>query len=388
MTRARKESAFHLALLVLVQWISLAVVILNATALYLLRSAKHSGLVNSYSSPADYMLLILGSLSFVGSTIYLFLHLHLYFRIIDDYPFTPPKSMSAIEVIMAVISIALWTVATSVILTHSQATSPCRFTSSLYTHNHSDICELFDTTLMLAFAAVGGWVLVLLATLFILIRSPIPPTTIFTIEAPPQRFSQPMVVSLPDEAYCQSGNPPSRPYYMGHYNNNNNNKIRPVSEDIDAQQQIILATNNSPQRNKRKSMMVSDHSGSSIHASTSRFTIEHVLLDDEAGEDLASATASSNINNHYYSSYYQPQHMPLSSPSNTNSSATNNTTSASSYYSSRCQIPQVESQRTFQSLSTIESAYGGGYQPIQFDLPIIQVGMLSHIDVSFLQKKS
>ncbi|CAO0800283.1 unnamed protein product [Mucor circinelloides] len=298
--------------------------------------------------------------------------------------------MSAIEVIMAVISIALWTVATSVILTHSQeATSPCRFTSSLYTHNHSDICELFDTTLMLAFAAVGGWVLVLLATLFILIRSPIPPTTIFTIEAPPQRFSQPMVVSLPDEAYCQSGQPPSRPYYMGHYTNtNNNNKIRPASEDVDAQQQIILATNNSPQRNKRKSMMVSGHSGSSMHASTSRFTIEHVLLDDEAGDDLASATASSNINNHYYSSYYQPQHMPLSSPSNTNSSATNNTTSASSYYSSRCQIPQVESQRTFQSLSTIESTYGGGYQPIQFDLPIIQVGTLSHIDVSFLQKKS
>ncbi|GAN04875.1 hypothetical protein MAM1_0075d04341 [Mucor ambiguus] len=295
--------------------------------------------------------------------------------------------MSAIEVIMAVISIALWTVATSVILTHSQeATSPCRFTSSLYTHNHSDICELFDTTLMLAFAAVGGWVLVLLATLFILIRSPIPPTTIFTIEAPPQRFSQPMVVSLPDEAYCQPGHPPSRPYYMGHYNHNN--KIRPVSEDMDAQQQIILATNNSPQRNKRKSMMISSSGPSSVHASTSRFTIEHVVLDDEMNDDLASATPSSNIHNRYYSSYYQPQHMPLSSPSNTNSSATNNTTSASSYYSSRCQIPQVESQRTFQSLSTIESVYHGGYQPVQFDLPIIQVGMLSHIDVSFLQKKS
>lgn len=243
--------------------------------------------------------------------------------------------------------------------------------------------------IILAFAAVGGWVLVLLATLFILIRSPIPPTTIFTIEAPPQRFSQPMVVSLPDEAYHQPGQPPSRPYYMGHYNNNN--KIRPVSEDIDAQQQIILATNNSPQRNKRKSMVLHNSGnapGSSIQATTSRFTIDHVLLDDEICDDggLASATASSNINN-YYSSYYQPQHMPLSSPSNTNSSATDNTTSASSYYSSRCQIPQVESQRTFQSLPTIDSVYTG-FQSIQFDLPIIQVGMLSHIDVSFLQKKS
>lgn len=120
MTRARKESAFHLALLVLVQWISLAVVILNATALFLLRHSQHSGLVNNHSSPADYMLLILGSLSFVASSIFLLLHLQLHLRIVDDTPFTPPRALSATEVIMSVISIALWTVATSVILTHSQ----------------------------------------------------------------------------------------------------------------------------------------------------------------------------------------------------------------------------------------------------------------------------
>lgn len=120
MARARKESALHLALLVLAQFISLAVVILNATALYLLRNSQYSGIVKTYSSPADYVLLILGSTSFVGSTAFLFLHLHLYFRIMDDHPFSPPKTLSATEVIISVISIALWTVATSVILTHSQ----------------------------------------------------------------------------------------------------------------------------------------------------------------------------------------------------------------------------------------------------------------------------
>lgn len=117
MTRARKESALHLALLVLAQFISLAVVILNATALYL---SRHTGIVKTYASPADYVLLILGTASFVGSTAFLFLHLHLYFRIMDDQPFSPPKTLSATEVIIAVISIALWTVSTSVILTHSQ----------------------------------------------------------------------------------------------------------------------------------------------------------------------------------------------------------------------------------------------------------------------------
>lgn len=135
MTRARKESAFHLALLVLVQWISLAVVILNATALFLLRHSQHSGLVNNHSSPADYMLLILGSLSFVASSIFLLLHLQLHLRIVDDTPFTPPRALSATEVIMSVISIALWTVATSVILTHSQGKKkkPQINTSSIYT---------------------------------------------------------------------------------------------------------------------------------------------------------------------------------------------------------------------------------------------------------------
>jgi hypothetical protein len=120
MTRARKESALHLALLVLVQWISLAVVILNATALYLLRSSQHRGLVNTHSSPIDYMLLILSCTSFAGSTVFLLLHLQLHFRIADDHSFSPPKSLIATEVIVSVISIALWTVATSVILTHSQ----------------------------------------------------------------------------------------------------------------------------------------------------------------------------------------------------------------------------------------------------------------------------
>lgn len=126
LTRARKESALHLSLLVLVQWISLAVVILNATALFLLSGSQHSGLVNVQSSPADYMLLILGSLSFIGSSILLLLHLNFHFRIMDDGSFTPPRALSATEVIMSVISIALWTVATSLILTHSQGNYiPC-----------------------------------------------------------------------------------------------------------------------------------------------------------------------------------------------------------------------------------------------------------------------
>ena len=120
LTRARKESAFHLTLLVLVQWISLAVVILNATALFLLKGSQHSGLVNQYSSPADYMLLLLGSLSFVGSSVLLLYYVNIHFRIFHDCSFAPPKGLSASEVIVSVVLIALWTVATTLILTRSQ----------------------------------------------------------------------------------------------------------------------------------------------------------------------------------------------------------------------------------------------------------------------------
>jgi hypothetical protein len=242
----------------------------------------------------------------------------------------------------------------------------------------------YSISIILAFAAVGSWVLVLLATLFFLIRSPIPPTTIFTIEAPPQRFSQPMLVSQPENVYLQSSQQPSRPYYLGHYSN----KVRPIideQEDQNSQRVIVTEeiTENTSQHNKRRASV--DVLGmSSCDSAILGYTMNHI--EDEVEEDeLGSTTISPS---YYY--YYQPHHMPLSSPSNNNSSVTHNTTSnataESSYYSTRCQIPQTESQRTFQSLSTIDSIYTG-YQPIQFDLPIIRVGMLSHIDASFLQMK-
>lgn len=191
--------------------------------------------------------------------------------------------------------------------------------------------------IILAFAAVGSWVLALLATLFLLIRSPIPPTTIFTIEAPPQRFSQPMSVSLPDEIYNQQ-EPSSRPYYLGHYTN----RVRP-------------STHHNP-----LVMIDKESSGS---GTTTRQRV--MMLPDQQDP-------------RYYC--YQPErNLVLSSPS---VNITTTEESSSSYYSSRCQIPHVESQRT---LSTLDSIFTG-YPPIQFDLPIIQLGGISHMDTSFLER--
>jgi hypothetical protein len=188
-----------------------------------------------------------------------------------------------------------------------------------------------------------------------------------------------MLISPPEDAYLQQS---SRSYYLGHHSN----KIRPIiidEQEQNSQQMIAAQTENLPQHNKRSVSVDAAAGMSSSDSAILGYITDHIVLDDEEGGDLGSTTVSPS---YYY--FYQPQHLPLSSPSNNNSSITNNTTSnvtaeSSSYYST---IPQVESQRTFQSLSTIDSIYTG-YKSIQFELPIIRVGMLSHIDASFLQKK-
>ncbi|KAI8988938.1 hypothetical protein BDB01DRAFT_849042 [Pilobolus umbonatus] len=362
MSRARKESAFHLALLVLVQWISLAVVILNGTALHLLDGT--SGVVHSPSTPADYMLLILGVLSFIGSTIILLLHFYLYYRLNfneEQLIFSPPKSISAAEVILSVAFIVLWTVTTSIILSQTEdSDSPCRSPEAIDRATIVqlvNVCELFDTTILLAYLAVGSWVLILLVTLFILIRSPDPPTAIFTIETPEQ-FSQQMLVSLPTD-YPEDPRAPLKPYYLGHHTS----RITPV----DIPQLTITAP-------------------STYEASSS--TDHPLLIEDEKIDNPYTYGHSSSYSNNSEQIQmledvliqHNDEHVSLSSPSNIGSSVT--TDSSTSYYSSR-QIPHGESQRTFQSLSTLDSIYR--YQPIHFELPMIQLG-ISLMDDSFIRQ--
>ncbi|KAI8074310.1 uncharacterized protein B0P05DRAFT_588619 [Gilbertella persicaria] len=235
----------------------------------------------------------------------------------DHQSFSPPRTLSAIEVVLSVISIALWTVVVSLILTYSQEPSAhCKFNNPVHYSDHHDVCELFHTTLMLAFAAVGSWVLALLATLFFLIRSPIPPTTIFTIEAP-HRSPNVMTVSSPSLA-----SQPSRSYYLGHHNKINPIHPNPEETKFNANAHSLLLTSE----------------------------------EEEDNEELGSAIISSTT-------YYQP--------------------TRSSYHLTESILyqSQVNSQR---SLSTMESMLAG-IQTIDLDdLPIIKVGTLSHIDVSFL----
>lgn len=165
--------------------------------------------------------------------------------------------------------------------------------------------------------------MILLATLFILIRSPIPPTAIFTIEAPPQRFSQPLITPI-DDAYHQT-----RPYYMGHYTN----KVIPYST-----LPVVESRNSSPQN----------------MAGPSR---------DEM--DVAISSSKSSQKRPLRVESYPPSHHG-SSPS---------------FYASQ-QLPHSDSQHSIQTESTMDSIFQR-IKPIPLDLPRIQLG-LSRMDVSFL----
>jgi hypothetical protein len=115
MTHAQKESILHISILVLIQWVSLAIVILNTAALYILQSSgdKHLKL-------ADYVFLVLGAISFIASTVILVFHLHIYYRVTDT--FLPPRHLSITESLFGLISIILWVLVAVLMITRLQGT--------------------------------------------------------------------------------------------------------------------------------------------------------------------------------------------------------------------------------------------------------------------------
>lgn len=162
------------------------------------------------------------------------------------------------------------------------------------------------------------------------------------------------MVSLPDETYSQQ--PANRSYHMGHHS-----RIEPVNEEG-----LIVTGGGHTKERRMISHSNSNHSQYSTFTNTTRQTI--IMLPAEERDQQR------------YNYYYNPQRkMVFPSPSLNNTTSTEEA-SSSSYYSSR--LPQIESQR---SLSTLDSIFTG-YPPIQLDLPVIQLGIISQMDVSFLEK--
>ncbi|KAI9499522.1 hypothetical protein BDB00DRAFT_866395 [Zychaea mexicana] len=180
--KAEHDAIAHITLLVMVQWISIAAIVLNAIALNV-ASSSSQGLIASNPGPQDYLLVVLGAISLLGASLLLCLHLHVFLQLMDNRPFAPSKTILASEMTTGVILIALWASATSIILTNYHVSSPCRLDGTEFVQLYGQACDLLNYSIVLAFAAVGGWLLVILATLFTLTRSSMH-ASVFTVENP------------------------------------------------------------------------------------------------------------------------------------------------------------------------------------------------------------
>lgn len=116
MSKARNEAIIHISLLVLIQWISIAVMVLNAISLKMASGALQ-GLIATTPGPQDYLLIVLGAASLMAASLLLCLHLHVFFRLIDNRPFAPSKAILAMQMTAGVMLVALWASATSIVMT-------------------------------------------------------------------------------------------------------------------------------------------------------------------------------------------------------------------------------------------------------------------------------
>ncbi|KAI8148939.1 hypothetical protein BJV82DRAFT_653153 [Fennellomyces sp. T-0311] len=194
MPKSRHDGVAHITLLVLIQWISIAVIILNAFSLST-SSEANQGLIAPRSGPQDFLLLILGSVSLLGSSLLLCLHLHVYFQLIGDRPYAPSKAILGMEMAVGVILIGLWASATSIIVTNFQVSSPC--TNSKFVEHYGQACDLLSNAIILAFVAIAAWLLVILAALFTMTRSSMHSSaTVFTVECPVYTTQPPSMYTI------------------------------------------------------------------------------------------------------------------------------------------------------------------------------------------------
>lgn len=225
MSKARNEAIIHISLLVLIQWISIAVMVLNAISLKTASGALQ-GIIATIPGPQDYLLIVLGAASLLAASLLLCLHLHVFFRLIDNRPFAPSKAILAMQMTAGVMLVALWASATSIVMTSYNGkpyiiisiidsyssssssfqlhvvSSACRITGSEFVKTYGQACDLINLAIILgtftsssthpllpiliitlAFVAMAFWVFVILATLCMLIQSSLRASaTVFTVE--------------------------------------------------------------------------------------------------------------------------------------------------------------------------------------------------------------
>lgn len=111
-----KATVIQISSLFLIQWLSIVVIILNASALNASKDSNQGLILASEAGTQDYILLIMAASSLFAVSLLLCLYLQLLLRLLGNKPISAPsKKVLYIEIIFAAIIIALWMAATVIV---------------------------------------------------------------------------------------------------------------------------------------------------------------------------------------------------------------------------------------------------------------------------------
>jgi hypothetical protein len=112
-----KNTVIQISALFLIQWLSIVVIILNASALNASKDSNQGLILASETGPQDYILLIMAASSLFAVSLLLCLYIQLFLRLIGNNPISSPsKKVLYVEIAFSLIIIASWMAASIIVL--------------------------------------------------------------------------------------------------------------------------------------------------------------------------------------------------------------------------------------------------------------------------------
>jgi hypothetical protein len=118
----KKHAVLQIVLLFVIQWLSVAVIILNALALDSVKDSDQNLIIATKTGPQEFILLVIGAVSLFTSSLLLCAYLHILFRLLGNQPTTSSKKVLVTEIVLSFIIIALWTTSSIIISIHFDST--------------------------------------------------------------------------------------------------------------------------------------------------------------------------------------------------------------------------------------------------------------------------
>ncbi|KAL0138234.1 hypothetical protein V8B55DRAFT_1391565 [Mucor lusitanicus] len=170
----------EMALLFVIQWLSITIIILNALALNAAKNSNQGLIIAAESGPQEYTLLVMGAISLLASSLLLIMYLHIFPRLLGDRPLDLSKRLLAFEIVLTLVIIALWSTASGVTVSRFNEFSSCKKpnVSTLTTNISFDqydssklsskACGLANAMIVVGFVAIIVWLMALIVSIYAL----------------------------------------------------------------------------------------------------------------------------------------------------------------------------------------------------------------------------